>query len=170
MPDLVEMRLSVDHQRAIGLAIARHSFLDSMVQLAIWRFLAASEEMGRAVTSNLTAANKLHLLRSLANERMALDSPQKVQLDTIMADIVTANDDRNLIAHVDFAIGDYARAKTVHKHTARGKVKAVPHVLPLETIRTKADKIGQTATDLLSFLQAHERATFFDPATFAPSP
>ena len=170
MPDLIEMRLSKDHLSAIGLTIARHSFLDSIVQLAVWRFLAANEEMGRAVTSNLTAASKLHLLRSLANERMALDSPENVQLNTIMVDIETANNDRNLIAHVDFAIGDYARAQTVHKHTARGKVKAVPHVLPLETIKTKADKIGQTAAELFSFLQVYERATFFDPVTFAPSP
>ena len=170
MPDLIEMRLSKDHLSAIGLTIARHSLLDSIVQLAIWLFLAASEEMGRAVTSNLTAANKLHLLRALANVRMASDSPGKLALDGIMADIQTANDDRNLIAHVDFAVADYVKAQTVHKHTARGKVKAVPHVLPIETIQTKADKIGQTAADLFSFLQAHEQAPFFDSVEFVPSP
>ena len=170
MPDLIEMRLSKDHLSAIGLTIARHSFLDSMVQLAIWRFLAASEEMGRAVTSNLAAANKLHLLRALANERMALDSPEKVALDTIMADIKTANDDRNLIAHVDFAVADYVKAQTVHKHSARGKVKAVPHMLPLETMRAKADKMRQTASDLFSFILAHEQAPFFEPVEHPPSP
>lgn len=121
MPDLVEMRLSERDLRAIGLLTARHSFLESLTQVAIWRFLAASENMGRAVTSDQTAANRLHLLRALATERMNPDSPEKTALDEILVRVEQANSDRNAVAHADFAVASYAKEQTVKKYsTAQG--------------------------------------------------
>lgn len=168
MPDLIEMRVSERHLKAIGLLTARHSFLESITQVAIWRFLAASENMGRAVTADQTASNRLHLLRTLANERMNHESNEYAQLDDIMKRVQSANEDRNSVVHADFALASYAREGIVEKHSARSKLKVTPKYLPVEEIEAMADRVAGVTSDLFSFLSANETAPFFDPVESIP--
>lgn len=170
MPDLIKMRLSERHLKAIGLLAARHSFLDSITQVAIWRFLAASENMGRAVTSDQTAMTKLHLLKTLVTERMGPDSTEKAQLDEIIVRLQQANDDRNAVIHADFAVARYAREEIIERHSAKSKLKITPKFLSVERIEAMADNAANVTNDLFSFLMANEYAAFFDPVERAPSP
>jgi hypothetical protein len=51
--------------KAIGMVAAEWSYLESVVETAIWRLLDLDEDDGRAITTNVRMRDRLDMLRTL---------------------------------------------------------------------------------------------------------
>jgi len=51
--------------QAIGKVAAEYSYLESIVETAIWRLLEIDEDDGRAITTNVRMRDRLDILRTL---------------------------------------------------------------------------------------------------------
>lgn len=115
--------LSERHIHEIGYVTALSTLLASMVEGAIWILLGVSREEGLAVTSDVSFANRLHLLKTLGEIKIK-DIKVKAEFDSVAADIESANDKRNKIVHATWYYWSPSTQESgALKITARSKLK-----------------------------------------------
>jgi hypothetical protein len=107
------IQLGDDYLRAIGRITVNFSLLETYVSFSIWNLLGTDQRLARACLARTSFQNQLHLLASLARERM---TQQEVnQMDGFIKKASDAELQRNEITHSSWGTGIGAETGTVSR-------------------------------------------------------
>jgi hypothetical protein len=107
------IKLGDDYLRAIGRITVNFSQLELYVSFSIWNLLGTDQRLARACIARTSFQNQLHLLASLARERM---TQQEVnQMDGFIKKASDAELQRNEITHSSWGMGIGAETGTVSR-------------------------------------------------------
>ena len=91
-------QLSNRQVHAIGFVTAYSTLLESVVDTAIWFLLGLDEKEGRAITSELTFASRLHLLKALGRMKIE-DEAQRARFDRVASEVGAVHTKRDRVVH-----------------------------------------------------------------------
>jgi hypothetical protein len=129
------------------------SYLESIVETAIWQLAPLAEDAGRAITTHLGMRARLHMLRTLFRLRFDDEEAAK-KLDKLCDKIEKAASKRNNLVHALWVRGDFGSPQTLTV-LARGtlvKEKAGKHAKAIERV---AALIADHSRALQEFLEGH---------------
>ena len=139
---------------AIGLVTACYAQTETMIQEAIAGCAGVDMEVGRALTTHMTAPLRIDVLRALAeitiDDLDALD-----QLDALIDQFNAAAKKRNGYAHHVWAVHPQTRKVLTINESARGTLKAEMTPVTVEQIRADALFIFEVGMKFMAFLQDH---------------
>lgn len=141
--------------QAIGMVAAEYSYLESIVETAIWELASLDEDVGRAITTHVAMRPRLHMLRTLFRLRRSADGEGAKKLDKLCGEIdgeKGVSPQRNNLVHAMWVTGDYGSPMTFTVR-ARGtltKEKTGKHAKEIEGV---AARIRDRSRALQEFLE-----------------
>ena len=145
-----ELPVTDDHYKAIGKVAVEWSWLESTVEVAIWRLLGVEADEGRAITTHVAPRIRLDMLLSLVSIRTI--SPSHKALGSLLDEIREVGGKRNDIVHGFWSGVHFDRpepAAEVSKVSARGVVKFDVREMTATKIEAVADRIFRLNRELL---------------------
>jgi hypothetical protein len=140
--------------QAIGMVAAEYSYLESIVETAIWQLALIDEDVGRAITTHARLPMRLHMLRSLFRLRSD-DGDAAKTLDKLCEEINRdVSPGRNKLVHALWVTGDYASPMTFTVK-ARGTLRKQKGGKPASAIEGVAALIRDRSRALQGFLEAN---------------
>jgi hypothetical protein len=107
------IQLGDDYLRAIGRITVNVSQLEAYVSFSIWNLLGTDQRLARACIARTSFQNQLHLLASLARERMTQQEVK--QVDEFIKKASDAELKRNDITHSTWGMGIGTETGTVSR-------------------------------------------------------
>jgi hypothetical protein len=148
-----DLPATAEQREAIGMVASEWSYLESIVDAAIWNLAGINEETGRAVTTHVPLPTRFHMLESLFRLRQG-----DAAADALRSDIETIRNtimpQRNEIVHGLWVLGDFG-SPMIHTVKARGRVVQSKAGKPAGKIREVAAAIKGRSTALQNFLESH---------------
>lgn len=155
--------LPKEYLEAIGLACASYAQTEDFVQMTIWGILGIDAEKGWALTTHMATPLRDSVIKALSDISMQ-DLNDIAELDAILADLKTAADKRNSIAHhlwaIDEDTGEVFRIET----SARVRLSINEKPVPLADVQADAKFIYTAGLKLMKFLMAKNLVPALPPA------
>lgn len=139
-----------DQLEAIGKVVAEWSYMESLVDTAIWKFAYLDQDTGSAITAHITLPNRLFILRSLY-DLFYKNSNLSKKLGSICENISQLSRQRGETVHALWVRGDHG-SPMAYTVRARGKLEHRKAGMSAEDITAVAASIAQCAEDLRTFL------------------
>jgi hypothetical protein len=152
---LWQLPISDDHLKSIGLVATSWGLLETAINFSIWTVLGVTELQGRAITSNMSASQRINSLESIASARLG-DASHLNELKTIVRRIRDAQAKRNRLVHAEWGTSDnYWNPPDPRTATASdSRVKRGMLVLGKETYTADAiQEIGYEISNVCSELK-----------------
>jgi hypothetical protein len=144
----LRLPLNDAHYNALGQVTARATGLEVIIDLVIWRLLRVMPNVGRAITTRRNAADKIKLLRTLA-DLLVTEEDEPGRMNKLFNEVHAALGERNDLIHGIWA--EAGEAVAAYKYTADGKLRVkVRHWTPGEMLAV-ATRLETASGDLLDF-------------------
>ena len=121
-----------DHNQQIGFLCSQWSFLESLVEMALWWLLGLPQNEGRVITEGVHVGVLARKVRDLAHRKVSA----KADLDgltDLAADIKNAEGERNLAVH---GLREVRPGDEVMATVTRGQYKNTPQRMSLIRLKT----------------------------------
>lgn len=152
---LWQLPISDDHMKSLGMVATSWALLETAINFAIWTILEISELEGRAITSNMSASQRINSLEQIAGSK--LNAPSHLaELKSIIRRIGDAQAKRNKLLHAEWGTRDnYWNPPEPRTATASsGRVRKGMLVLGEETYTAEdIREIGQEISNVCSELK-----------------
>lgn len=162
MPSYIQLALTEEHFTAIGRVVAEWSFLDVMLEVAIWGFADLQPGKQRPITVDMRTLQKIKVLGTLSHHRFGNSPKGRKMFDGILSTVQELEAKRNDVVHGDWRkSGDPTKALASRfRRTSKGpgrkkRVEMTILELTAEEIEIIAGQIGELNNDLASFLTVH---------------
>ncbi len=159
MPSYIQLALTEEHFTAIGRVVAEWSFLDVMLEVAIWSFADLQPGKQRPITVDMRTLQKIKVLGTLSHHRFGNSPGTRKKFDGILSTVQKLEVKRNDIVHGDWhKSGDSTKPLASRfRRTSKGpgRKKRVERTIlnpTAEEIEIIARQIGELNNDLVSFL------------------
>jgi hypothetical protein len=149
-----DLPVNSEQLQAIGMVAAEWSYLESILDTAIWGLGYMEEDTGAAVTTHLSVPARIDMLVTLFHNREGdADATTKLRkiCDTIRQSLSRK---RGEVIHTRWITGE-AGTDLSYSVRARGRLERTKKVWPASEIRDIAAEIAQCSDQLQAFLQAH---------------
>jgi hypothetical protein len=142
----------------ILLAIGRITVNFAILELAIAGYIDAllapqHQDVGRAVTANMSFKNLVNLLSSLHRLRVD-DQVEQKRLDALLAGALTLEERRNVVTHSRWALDQDPREVVRWKTTARREKGLHDHFQKMTDaeLHSLANELTQLYADMMNFM------------------
>jgi hypothetical protein len=129
-----------EHLRAIGQVTVNFAILESVISFFIGRMISTDQMLG----------NLVGLLSSIYKYKVN-DKGRVAELERLLNRALYAEEQRNIVTHSSWAVGDKAETITRFKATAK-KVKGLTHQFEQMTVED-LDRIADLAGDVAAEIQ-----------------
>lgn len=150
---IYDLPATSEQLQAIGMVASEWSYLESIVETAIWELAYLGEDIGRAITTHVGMRTRLDMLRTLFRLRSD-DERAATKLDKLCDKIDRAARKRNELVHALWVRGEYGSPMTLTV-MARGTLqqeKGGKHAKEIESI---AALIADRSRALQGLLEDH---------------
>ncbi|WP_096458168.1 hypothetical protein [Sulfurifustis variabilis] len=151
---MTELVLSPEHIMAIGLLAAEWGYVESLVELLIWRLAKMPESIGYCITTHIGSVMRIDMLKTLAHETLSDQSIQD-EIKSISAEFERLRIMRNDIIHSMWIRKDFfgSGAPVSLRVKAKGRVDMQTKVQNYEDIRKAASDMTALTVRIGSVLQ-----------------
>jgi hypothetical protein len=149
---IYDLPATSEQLQAIGMVASEWSYLESIVETAIWELAYVGEDVGRAITTHVGMRARLDMLRTLFRLRSD-DEEAATKLDKLCERIDRAARKRNELVHALWVRGDYGSPMTLTV-MARGTLQRERTGKHAKEIESVAALIADRSRALQEFLEA----------------
>ena len=103
-----------EHLRAIGQVTVNFAMLESAISSFVWGMINTDQMLGQMITAELSFRNLVGLLSSIYKHRIN-DEERITELERLLNRALYAEEQRNIIAHSSWGVGDKAETITRFK-------------------------------------------------------
>lgn len=145
-----------EHLRAIGQVTVNFSILAGTISSFVWGMISTDQMLGQTITAELSFRNLVGLLSSMYKYRIN-DEERIAELEGLLNRALYAEEQRNIITHSFWTVGDKAETITRVKTTAK-KARGLLHQfeqMTVEDLDRIADLAGDVAAEIQQFRFHH---------------
>jgi hypothetical protein len=127
--------------------------LESAISSFVWGMINTDQMLGQMITAELSFRNLVGLLSSIYKHRIN-DEERITELERLLNRALYAEEQRNIIAHSSWGVGDKAETITRFKTTAK-KARGLIHQfeqMTVEDLDKIADLVGDVAVEIQLFM------------------
>ena len=148
-----DLPATAQQREAIGMVASEWSYLESIVNTAIWNLASVGEDVGMAITTHVPLPTRFHMLEALFRLRHGDASADtlRTEIEDIRSNVMPQ---RNEIVHALWVLGDFG-SPMIYTVKARGRVYQSKAGKSAGQIRDVAALIKQRSTALQDFLSGH---------------
>jgi hypothetical protein len=123
-----------DHNQQIGFLCSQWSFLESLVEIALWWLLGLPPKEGRIITGGLNICDLARKVRDLAHLKVSAKADLDALTD-LAAGIENVEGERNLAVH---GLREVRPGDKVMATVTRGKYRNTPQPISLIRLKTRS--------------------------------
>lgn len=151
VPTYIQQVLDDAQLKAIGRVAAEWSYFESILELGIWGMAGIDPKYRRALTTELSAIERLKIFSALAHQRLAEDHEAISELDALTGKVHALNTRRNDVIHAEWLVPDDPDLMKGErwKFTSKGPKHIKRYDLfPVLTTATEIEKLADEIWDL----------------------
>lgn len=163
--DFDPRNLPQEYLETIGLVTSCSAQTEACVQAAIAGMMGATDDVGDAMTTHMSAPQKDNTLRALA-EIYIVDCNLLDELDVILDGLNASMSKRNLYVHRSWFQNTETREVFTVKVAARGRLEKEQVLMDIKIMKADADAIYRSGMELYGFLARNKflpAEPFHDP-------